>query len=314
PEKEGIGVFVFAGYVPASDWLPSEIEKNQQGYLVTDRNQATSVPGVYGAGDVCVKGLRQVVTAVSDGAVAATSLELYVEKLHHSLRLPSFVQLVNHENQQKQEPPASDELFDRELRTQIRGLLERMEQPVIMKVWAKRDEEQQELFSFLNELAGLSKKLSLELAETREIPEELWPAVRLYDGGGNDSGFCFHGIPTGEEFTSFMLAVCQLGGPGRGLPEEAKRLLQEAGEDVSVQIFVSLTCTMCPRTVQSAALLAVERKKKRRVLVDVFDLSLFPALRERYQIRSVPCIVVNGERVLFGRKEVDELAREVLAG
>ncbi|MCD8130123.1 MAG: FAD-dependent oxidoreductase [Lachnospiraceae bacterium] len=311
PEKEGIGVFVFAGYVPASDWLPSEIERDRQGYLVTDKNQATNVPGVYGAGDVCVKGLRQVVTAVSDGAVAATSLELYVEKLHHSLRLPEFVQLAGGENEQKQKLPDSDELFDRELKNQVSELLDKMERPVVMRVWAKRDEEQRELFSFLNELAGLSQKLTLEYVGTREIPEELWPAVRLFDNEGNDSGFCFHGIPTGEEFTSFLLAICQLGGPGRELPEEAGRLLREAGEDVRVRIFVSLTCTMCPRTVQSAALLAMERKKKRRVRVDVFDLSLFPALREKYQIRSVPCIVVNEERVLFGRKEVDELAREI---
>ncbi|MCD8325188.1 MAG: FAD-dependent oxidoreductase [Lachnospiraceae bacterium] len=315
-QREGIGVFVFAGYVPASDWLPSEIEKDSQGYLVTDQNQATNVPGVFGAGDVCVKKLRQVVTAVADGAVAATSLELYVEKLHHSLHLPELIQLANHEKRQerKQEFPERDELFDQELKKQVSELLDRMEKPVVMRVWAKRDEEQRELFAFLKELAGLSQKLTLEYAGTREIPEELWPAVRLCDGEGNDSGFCFHGIPTGEEFTSFLLAVCQLGGPGKELPKEALQLMEEPGENADVRIFVSLTCTMCPRTVQSAALLALEKGRKRRVRADVFDMSLFPALRERYQIRSVPCIVVNEERVLFGRKEEAELAREVLSG
>src|SRR5699024_5867746 len=69
------GIFVFAGYVPNTEWIGPEVEKNEQGYLLTDSNQKTNLDGVYAAGDVCVKQLRQVVTAVSDGASAATALE-----------------------------------------------------------------------------------------------------------------------------------------------------------------------------------------------------------------------------------------------
>lgn len=54
------------------------VELTEQGYIVTDENQKTSVDGIYAAGDICVKNLRQVVTATGDGAVAATSLEKYV--------------------------------------------------------------------------------------------------------------------------------------------------------------------------------------------------------------------------------------------
>ncbi|MCD7806271.1 MAG: FAD-dependent oxidoreductase [Lachnospiraceae bacterium] len=310
-EKAGIGIFVFAGYVPASDWLPSEIDRNLQGYLVTDQNRATSVPGVYGAGDVCVKGLRQVVTAVADGAVAATSLELYVEQLHHRLHLPDLVRLVSREKEDGQDLPDTDALFDRELKSRVSELLKRMEQPVIIKIWSERTDSERELFTFFDELAGLSDQLVLEYAATKEVDAELWPAIRLLDSKGNDSGFCFHGIPTGEEFTSFLLAICQLAGPAKELPKEARRLLQDRGEDVSVQIFVSLTCTMCPQTVRSAVMLAMEKESKRKVRVDVFDLSRFPQLKEKYQIRSVPCIVVDEKRVLFGRKEPEELAREI---
>ena len=48
---------------------------NEQGYILTDRSQKTTADGLYAAGDVCVKPLRQVVTAVGDGALAATELE-----------------------------------------------------------------------------------------------------------------------------------------------------------------------------------------------------------------------------------------------
>ena len=74
------GIFVFAGYVPQNELFQDQLALNAQGYLITDRHQKTSMNGVYGAGDICEKDLRQVVTAVSDGAIAATSLEKYVEQ------------------------------------------------------------------------------------------------------------------------------------------------------------------------------------------------------------------------------------------
>ena len=54
------------------------------------QNQKTNKEGIYGAGDVCIKELRQVVTAVSDGAKAATSLEKYVEKMHRLILKQEF--------------------------------------------------------------------------------------------------------------------------------------------------------------------------------------------------------------------------------
>ena len=69
-EGNNFGVFVFAGYAPATDLFKDQLQLTPDGYLVTDRDQKTSKDGIYGAGDVCEKQLRQVVTAaVSDGAV-----------------------------------------------------------------------------------------------------------------------------------------------------------------------------------------------------------------------------------------------------
>ena len=75
PEGETFGLFVFAGYQPATELLQGLAKLDPQGYVLTDKSQQTSVPGLYAAGDVCQKPLRQVVTAVGDGALAATELE-----------------------------------------------------------------------------------------------------------------------------------------------------------------------------------------------------------------------------------------------
>ena len=75
PDGETFGVFVFAGYEPATEIVRELAELNEQGYILTDRSQKTTAEGLYAAGDVCVKPLRQVVTAVGEGALAATELE-----------------------------------------------------------------------------------------------------------------------------------------------------------------------------------------------------------------------------------------------
>ncbi len=73
------GVFIFVGTLPNTTYLPSEIERNSRGFLITNDNMETSVPGIFAAGDVRAKLLRQIVTAVSDGATAAFAAELYIQ-------------------------------------------------------------------------------------------------------------------------------------------------------------------------------------------------------------------------------------------
>ncbi len=78
--EEGFGVFVLAGRVPDTSWLPTQIARDENGYLLTDENGATGTEGIYAAGDVRRKKLRQIATAVADGAVAAAELEHYLSK------------------------------------------------------------------------------------------------------------------------------------------------------------------------------------------------------------------------------------------
>ena len=73
------GVFIYVGYNPSVEMLGPEFERNQSGFLVAGADLETSVPGVFTAGDVRDKILRQVVTAAGDGAVAAISVYNYLE-------------------------------------------------------------------------------------------------------------------------------------------------------------------------------------------------------------------------------------------
>ncbi len=75
------GVFVYIGVEPNSGFLAGKVELTSEGYIKTDTRLATSVPGVFAAGDVRDKDLRQVATAVGDGAIVALSVEKYLDSL-----------------------------------------------------------------------------------------------------------------------------------------------------------------------------------------------------------------------------------------
>ena len=79
PEEDGtFGCFVFIGFVPNSGFLEGKVEM-ENGYILTDDDMRTNVPGVFAAGDIRKKSLRQVVTAAADGAIAATSALHFIE-------------------------------------------------------------------------------------------------------------------------------------------------------------------------------------------------------------------------------------------
>lgn len=74
------GVFVSIGRKPATDFLKGVLPLDENGYVIAGEDTKTTIPGVFVAGDVRTKTLRQVVTAVSDGAVAASEAEKYLAK------------------------------------------------------------------------------------------------------------------------------------------------------------------------------------------------------------------------------------------
>ncbi len=74
------GVFIFVGIIPSSDLVESRVDFDEQNFIKTDETMHTKIPGVYAAGDVTHKVLRQIITAGSDGATAAFSAEKWIEE------------------------------------------------------------------------------------------------------------------------------------------------------------------------------------------------------------------------------------------
>ena len=301
PKGDNIGVFVFAGYAPATALVKGVAELDEQGYVITDRNMKTNVDGLYAAGDVCVKALRQVVTAVGDGALAATELEKYAAAMQQKTGLhPEMPQKKEEKKEAPATPASASGLFDEGMLAQLNAVFARMANKLILKLHLDERAVSAELKAYMEELARLTDKLSVQKVSGGEDA----PCVKVCRADGSETGLAFHGVPGGHEFTSFVLGLYNAAGPGQALDNEVRSQIASLGKK-KVQVLVSLSCTMCPDLVTAAQRIAAENEN---ITAEVYDLSHFPALREKYNVMSVPCLVVNdGEMVTFGKKNISQL-------
>lgn len=310
-DGDTFGIFVFAGYVPAVELFEGQVELSQTRNLVTDRDQKTSLDGVYGAGDVCVKPLRQVVTAVSDGALAATAMEKWISSQYTALKLPEREKPVP--KKPLVESPSLQENSEEEsgwissaMKAQLDAVFGKFQSNVLLKLYKDSSKLSDEIESFVQEVAALTDKIQVEtLPLTGDSFEGSGPLIAVCSEDGSWRGTSFHGVPGGHEFNSFVIALYNAAGPGQPLAPETLAQIREVEKDVHLQVMVSLSCTMCPELVMAAQRLALEN---RHITTQVYDLAHYPQLKEKYDIMSVPCLVMNdGETISFGKKNIEEI-------
>lgn len=307
--NETFGVFVFAGYAPETELVKGMALLDKQGYIVTDKGMKTSVEGLYAAGDICIKPLRQVVTATSDGALAATELEKYVSKLQEKSRIPTKDPIIREQvfgsekepDRREDEGGEGGQWITPQMRSQLETVFDKMENPLVLKLYVDQRTVSKELTDCVTALVSMTDKLTMEVEQ--ESGESFLPCVRLFRKK-KDTGLAFHGVPGGHEFTSFVLGMYNAAGPGQSLDEPTRQEIAAIQKPVEIKILVSLSCTMCPELVVAAQHIAALSDN---VKVDVYDIRHFPSLKEQYHVMSVPCMVINEEQVHFGKKNMRQL-------
>ena len=304
------GVFVFVGYIPQSAEYAGQLALDQYGYILTDENLKTNIAGVYAAGDIRPKTLRQLVTAVSDGALAATAVEKYIEGKKEQLG-------IGGQTESGSEQPAGV-FFDEELRNQLVQIFARFQSRIGLVAFLDETSEiNAELKGFLTDFAALTDKVRVEIlhkgddpSREKEIQATLFPTFAILDREGKYTGVQFHGIPGGHEINSFILALYNAAGPGQAVDEAILAAIRAVDKPVNIKIGVSLSCTLCPDVVAATQLMAL---KNPLIEAEMIDIARFPEFRNQYSIMSVPAILVNDTRLLFGKKSLEELLEIVRA-
>lgn len=320
PEGDTFGVFVLAGYAPDTEWVRGLVELTEGGNIATDACQRTSIEGIYAAGDVCVKSLRQVVTATGEAASAATEMERHLAAMQKKTGLvpqqpkaagvdasaPASSQASGGGAAGRGESSAAaGGLFSEDMVAQLSAVFDRMANPVTLSLSLDDRPVSAELKGYCDELAALTDKVSVRVASDDAVAAGERPCVQVCDANGTPTGLAFHGVPGGHEFTSFVLGLYNAAGPGQPIDAADKAAAEAIDKPEKIQVLVSLSCTMCPDTVVAAQRIA---SLNPQVTAETYDVNHFPALKDTYQVMSVPCIVVNdGETVSFGKKGIKEM-------
>ncbi|MCL1787896.1 MAG: FAD-dependent oxidoreductase, partial [Defluviitaleaceae bacterium] len=297
------GVFIFVGYQPESDVFKGQVDMDQWGYILATEDMETNVPGVYAAGDIRPKRLRQLVTATSDGAIAATAIEKYVDDTKQRLGLVI-------ERDDAPQAQADTALLDEGTANQISYVMERATGQVSIAAILDDSPLSQQIQSFLQEFKDITNRAPINIykkgqnaALEADIATELYPVIAIMGKDGAYSGVNFHGVPGGHELESFILALYNVAGPGQAVDDALKRRIQNL-PPANLKIGVSLSCTMCPEVVQASQRIAILNSG---VTAEMVDLQHYPHLREKYDIMSVPALIINDKDVLFGKKSMEEL-------
>lgn len=196
-------------------------------------------------------------------------------------------------------------MLDSALKDQVRGIFQTLEGRYTFHITCHpRHESAPELTELLRDVADCSDNLSCQITETEE-PKLEFSLLKE----GQDTGVKFRGIPNGHEFTSLLLAVLNADGKGKNLPDEAiNRRIQGVKGPVSLQTYVSLTCTNCPDVVQALNIIALLNGQ---ITHEMIDGALFREEVDALKIQGVPSVYANGKLLHVGRGTLGELLQKL---
>lgn len=327
------GVFVFAGYVPATNLVRGVVELDDYGYVVTHGYLETSVPGVYAAGDLRAKNLRQVVTATADGAIAAVELERYAKRMSEKTGLTPQrpVSCVYEQSTTKTDAASLDataptptpapatkrnadaaanavrkpgELFSDATRQQLNVVFGRMSRAVTLALELDDTPLSTELRGFIDALVALSGgKLKSTVDDGEYEKDDTGRAVFDVDSVLPAARPCVRmvvdGEPTGLAFHGvpsgheFNSFVLGLYNAAGPGQPLGDDLIERAKSIASPLNIMILVSLTC--TMCPETVLASQRLASLNpaVRAEAYDVSHFPELKDQYGAMSVPCIVIN---------------------
>ncbi|CAM8289474.1 AhpF Alkyl hydroperoxide reductase, large subunit [Candidatus Methylopumilus universalis] len=194
--------------------------------------------------------------------------------------------------------------LDITIKNQLQDYMTRLVNPI--KLLANLDEtaSSQEMLEMLEEVASLSEKITLnkETDVSKRIPS--FEVNRETDV----TGITFAGIPSGHEFTSFVLALLQAGGHPLKIDAEKIEQIKNIQGKFHFETYISLSCHNCPDVVQALNAMSIINSNISHVMIDG---ALFQKEVEDKQIMAVPTIFLNDKPFGQGRMELDEIVNKI---
>lgn len=190
-------------------------------------------------------------------------------------------------------------MLDQNLKTQVTGLFNNLKSSFTFKVLVSdTHSKREELLTLLNEVSECSDKVNVEVEKGDDLRFSI-----LKDGV--ESGFQFRAVPNGHEFSTLLLAIINMEGLGKNLPDEAlSARIKSLKGDITIKSYISLSCINCPDVVQAINIMSILNPNIKHEIVDG---SINQEEVDKLNIQSVPTVYAEGEVLQIGKSNMGEL-------
>ncbi|WP_251554048.1 alkyl hydroperoxide reductase subunit F [Neobacillus muris] len=189
-------------------------------------------------------------------------------------------------------------ILEADIKAQLNQYLQLLENDVLLKISAGSDKLSNDMLALMDELSTMSSKIKVENTTLQRTPSF------SVNRPGEDTGIAFAGLPFGHEFTSFVLALLQVGGRAPKVDQSIIDRVKAIKGEYHFETYVSLSCHNCPDVVQALNAMSVLNPGISHTMIDG---AAFKEEVESKDILAVPTVFLNGEPFGSGRMTLEDI-------
>lgn len=194
-------------------------------------------------------------------------------------------------------------MLDNETKEQLQQYLALLESEIVFSASLDESDDSKKVQEFLTEVTEMDAKITIEGKSLTRTP-----SFEINRKDGEASGIIFAGLPMGHEFTSFILALLQVGGRAPKIDDNVAQQIKSIDRTLNFETYVSLTCHNCPDVVQALNIMAVLNPKIAHTMIEG---SMYQHEVDEKEIMAVPTVLLNGETFDSGRMTIEQIIEKV---
>ena len=194
--------------------------------------------------------------------------------------------------------------LDQNIKNQLSIYMAKIDNPIEIIYFENESDKSAEMVNLLTEVDAMSSMITIKKEEdtTHRSPSF---QVNLPDSA---TGIVFAGVPMGHEFTSFILAILQVGGYPLKIEKELIEQIKSIGGSYKFETYISLSCHNCPDVVQALNVMSLLNPNITHTMIDG---DVYQDEVKNKKIMSVPTIFLNNEEFYQGRMELEEIVAKI---
>lgn len=194
-------------------------------------------------------------------------------------------------------------ILSNEIKQQLAGYLPMLESDIVLGINAKHDEMGQQVHDLVDEIAGMSPRITV--CEVENVKAPGFSIAKK----GEEARVSFAGLPLGHEFTSLVMALLQVSGRAPKVDDKVIKRIAQINTPMEFETYVSLSCHNCPEVVQAFNIISALNPHIKHTMIEG---GWFQGEIKEKNIMGVPTVLKGDEQFANGRMEIEEILNQIL--